>query len=471
MISIDQYFNRYRASNRKIYIVFFILFSSLLLLSIYLTCSYYLHIKLSFFDDTFIYMHIARNAAYHGTWQYYPLVDRPALLASSPLQICILTIATFILKLIGLNSKSLFTVKVVMILDGCITYLIFAPVWRRDILKYIVIGVFYFYLAAVFDTVFEFEGGLLFLWSLSVMLLLSQRYRHRLKELCILLPLGVLIRPELAIIIYAVIFVSWYKQKIILWEMLRFLCITTLITAIVWVAVCILLHVYPIPVTWWAKSALPNLVSDQNLIQVVFQYIGSTLSWAVSLSAASRAAVGAVVIFYALVIMSADSKSRFSELLVVVVLSILLAMKLPSNFWWYYQNIIVLLMGLFIYIALFSDHNVKQRLYSSVYVCGLLFLTAFPYRVSPHLPWDFNATSRAQGYLYLASRIQPDGTYNLPGLGDVLIKGPEIGILAYFSGNAGWEWDSAGLAQTAVSLGALNSPLKWFYPKTLWIRS
>jgi hypothetical protein len=465
---IDKCLVRYCEANKRLYVVFFVLMIFLLLLSIYLTCTYYLYDKSALFDDAFIYLHIARNAAYHGTWQYYPIVDRPALLASSPLQICVLTVATLFMKIVGLNAKSLVTAKIVFIVGGCINYLMFAFVWRRDVLKYIVIGIVYFYLAAVFDTIFQFEGGLIFLWLLSILLLLSDQYQHRIIELCILLPFGVLIRPDIALIVYSNVLINWYKKDVLSWQLMLKVCTSGFGIALLWVAISAAMHIYPIPVTWWAKAAIPHMFSENNLIQVMFQSLGSTIVWHNLLSHVYQAAIGAAIIFFAIILATLNSERRIAELSVVVALGILLAINLPANFKWYYENIAVLLIAYSLYIVLSLQHNKRQRLFTLIYLSCFLMLTATHYRVGRSLQWNFNGASRAQGYLYLASRVQPDGTYNLPNLGNVLIKGPEIGILAYLSGNKAWEWDSAGLAQTATQLGALDSPLRWFYPKSLW---
>jgi hypothetical protein len=78
-----------------------------------------------------------------------------------------------------------------------------------------------------------------------------------------------------------------------------------------------------------------------------------------------------------------------------------------------------------------------------------------------------DAPSRAQGYQYLAARAVGDGTYDLPGIGAVFIKNPEIGMTSYFSGDRAWIWDGAGLAQPLNDRKVTRSALRYFFPRRL----
>jgi hypothetical protein len=128
-----------------------------------LAAYHYLVVKGSFYDDVFIYLHMARNAVESGTWQYFPVVDREALLASSPLKLVLLSIATALASVAGFGARSLDSAQFILLLTGGFGWLVFAPFWRGRMAIYALAGAIYALSATAFAASFDFEGGLLFL--------------------------------------------------------------------------------------------------------------------------------------------------------------------------------------------------------------------------------------------------------------------------------------------------------------------
>jgi hypothetical protein len=102
---------------------------------------------------------------------------------------------------------------------------------------------------------------------------------------------------------------------------------------------------------------------------------------------------------------------------------------------------------------------------------ALALLALFAPRTGQHgeLPWSWDPArdGRTPGYLALAGRALGDGRYDLPGVGPAILQGPEIGIIAYFSGAAAFQWDTGGLAQAPDHPGIAASPLRLAYPRRL----
>ncbi|MGL4233279.1 MAG: hypothetical protein ACRCWJ_18070, partial [Casimicrobium sp.] len=129
---------------------------------------HYHDVKRSYFDDTFIYLHVAQNAVELGTWQYFPIADRPALVASSPLKAIVLTTATFIAWPFTGGERSLAAAATVLPITAFITPFFFLAFWWRDKMRFAQLLLPYALLAMALDAVVEFEAGLIYWWIATV---------------------------------------------------------------------------------------------------------------------------------------------------------------------------------------------------------------------------------------------------------------------------------------------------------------
>ena len=439
-------------------------------LTVAVACGYYyLVIRKAYFDDTYIYLTIARNAIDYGTWQYYPqIVDRPALIASSPMRIVALTIATGLSRLIGLSEHALFDAKVTLLISGWISWLFFLPFWRKRLGAYAIVGAIFAALSLCFDTTFEFEGGLLFLWITSLVFELRAPDQNP-KKIGWLLPLGVMIRPDMALPVVALVLLRRLDKRLAALAQLRACVLPTIIIVVAWTALALGLRTYPIPVTYWAKAALPFLVEKEHLLPLLPERLGVVLTEHLHLSPLEHSIIGwSTIILSAACALLFRPKFGLLSLSAFLILALVILSQLPANFWWYYQNIICLLIGFAVGVLLTEHEWCKLRLASSLLGGGLLVIAvvgSFP-NLGPSV-WSPYLQSRAQGYLSLATLATGRGTVTLPSLGEVIIKNPEIGMMAYFSKRPFFQWDSAGLAQPLNNPAVLSSPLRFFYPKEL----
>lgn len=418
----------------------------------------------AFFDDVFIYLHVAHNAIFNGDMRYFPISGRPALLASSPLKLIIFSLSTYLLKARGLSELNLQNARNTIEIGVYLQFFVFLPIWRKNLAKYLFISIPYFYYASGLLGISQFESGLIYFWVCTVFYIYSQNKGQNFL-FCLLLAAGALIRPEICVLIVAIFIARMHIEKLDILGFLKSLIFASLVIGVAWSCVAYHYDVWPIPVTWWAKAAIPKLFDEHYMLHYLLERTSVTFApytWSLYFKILS------VAYFFVLacLIYFVDRKLVFVIALSMVFI-VLLTSRMAANFWWYYHNIGMLVVAVLAMMAVSSNIGIFRRSIFS----ALLFLTAalyWPaYGVDASLPWNFAKDSRAQGYIYVAGHAKKDGVYSFVETGDIYIRMREIGMVGYFSGINGWIWDSAGLAQPEVELGMDKSRLRFFYPKIL----
>lgn len=432
---------------------------------------HYMAIKQSFFDDVFIYLHMARNAVESGTWQYFPVVEREALLASSPFKLVLMTVATAFASAIGLSARNLDNAQFILLLSGVLGWLAFAPFWRGQKTLYAVAGVVYFLSATAFTAAFDFEGGLLFLWILTLLRLFAQQDARPL-ALALLLPFGGLIRPDLALLFYMVLMTVAATDLGVRQRLLGVRWAALLVAPALWVVLALLFSVYPIPVTYWTKAALPTLVEHESFLQKMFERIGFVMNAPGNVSPRTATMLGVLLVGCFACFSLPRLRNPAIAGFVALVAAVLLFGRMPANFWWYYDNLTMSMMAVLFANAAFEQRSEfgTVRVASALIVVCILSLAVGSKALRDHPGiWSFATedNGRTKGYLFLARHANGDGTYTLPEVGRVLIKNPEMGITAYFTGSGAWIWDGAGLSQPLDVPAVRNSRLRHAYPPSL----
>jgi hypothetical protein len=430
---------------------------------------YYLQLKEGFFDDVYIYLAIARNAIDYGSWQYQPgIVDRSGLLASSPAHIAVLTLAAGVSELIGHGERTLLDAKVTLLLSGFVAWGVFLPFWRRRLPAYAWLGTTLMLLATCLDTMFEFEGGLLMLW-VSTLVVLARDQPGNLRPLSWLLPMGPLIRPDLTLPILLLCLVHWALQRDRLLPQIKGSLMPMTVLAVTWITLCTLLDVWPIPVTYWGKSAMPFLFDKVSLMAALPERLGISLLLRAGLSPMANAVVGWVCILTVLTgLLLSRPRISWLAILAMVCTYMLVFRRMPANFWWYYQNILSLMIGMFLGRALSAPPQDPQRVGASV--ISLILIAALCFGRMPNdgpQQWRTSEQTRAQGYLSLSVSGTGRGTFELPGLGEFILRNPEIGMISYYSQTPIFQWDSAGLVQPLDHPLVAKSHMRHFYPRSL----
>lgn len=443
----------------------------LLLVTSFSACAYYyLSVKKGVFDDVYIYLAVARNAIDFGSWQYYPgLVDRPALLASSPARIVVLTLAAGISDLIGHGQRTLLDARVTLFLSGIVTWLMFLPFWLRNLHRYALLGAVFALLAICYDTIFEFEGGLLLLWVASLVALCRQAPCN-VRLLGWLLPIGPLIRPDLSLPILAMVFVHLAHSRADLMAQVKACIVPTLSLAVGWIVLALLLDVYPVPVTYWGKAAIPLMFENTTLLRELPERLGLTLVPSLGFQPWQNSIVGWALIGSALASLLAYRPAiRVAAIAAFVAMSCLIFYRMPANFWWYYQNIISLMIGAYAGVALASVRQADPMRMAAMALATALVAISLLGRApndGPHL-WRTSEQTRAQGYLSMSLAATGHGTFKLPEIGEVILKNPEIGMMSYYAKTPIFQWDSAGLAQPLDDPKVAGSHMRLLYPRSL----
>jgi hypothetical protein len=423
----------------------------------------YLDVKRSYYDDTFIYLHLAQNAIESGTWQYFPIVDRPALVASSPLRAIVVTVATALAWPITGGERSLQSAAIILPLSGIVTALLFLPFWWHDRRRYAVLLAPYALLAATLDAVVEFEAGLIYWWVATIIRDYAEQRESR--ATAVAAALGPFVRPDIAIIGLLSLLLAHRSRNDRMRPLLRGWFVATVALTAMWAAIALLFGVWPIPTTYWTKGALPNLFENAFMVSFFIERIGS-----VALNVApwgDRSLSNALgLLWLMLVVMIAAQSRAFTSWRLIALLgaATFLISRTPSNYWWYYQNALVAFVA--VAVAALVIRQTATRAASIALALSVL-LVIVPSRAlrEPDNAWHFDKPSRAQGYQAMARTFASDGSIELPGLGRGYLNNPEIGITSYFGGHNAWIWDAGGLAQAHPD--ASRSALRHAYPKRL----
>ena len=380
-------------------------------LALALRFHFFIQGETSFFDDVFIYLHVAYNAIYHGTMQYYPISGRHALLASSPLKMLVFVLATYFLKIAGVVGHNLSSARSTIEIAVYLQFLMFLPIWRKAIKSYLVVSMIYFYYAAGLLGISEFESGLVYFWVCSLLYLQSCLPGRRFLFSSFLV-LGFLIRPEFALIaalLYVVNAWLWEKGGGVIRTIGEFAASGFLVFG-VWGILAIKYKVWPIPVTWWAKAAMPLLADNHYMIRVFCErfasvfFVDKPLLQEHGIFGCFYVACVAWMCYLA----SKDKKTALTIILLVVSCAIVLMSRMSANFWWYYHNMGMLILAIVIMMILQLARSVYWRSAFLAVLAGTMFLFFPAWGKNPDLPWDFSHSGlgRAPSYLYVVHHFQ-----------------------------------------------------------------
>lgn len=431
--------------------------SGALVFSILLACGFFLFKKTAYFDDSFIYLHIAANIVEMGTARYFPIADSGMLLASSPLRLLTLVPGFLILEIFNIPLRTIEAARFAFLCSGLVAFLFFLPFWTNRIRNYLLLGTAFFLLSVSLDTLFLMEGGVLFLSLFTLIKLLSERTENHLVIGIAILLVG-LSRPEIGVVaVISTVLIYSYQPKVLTRIMLGLA-----VGFLAYSALMLALGVYPIPSTIWSKQITGKLklFTDKNLIDIlpinIAQIIGFSRSWVgwvlIGLPAAFSLALsrGAIPVFAAL------------SLLLII------AKSMPGNFVWYSENFLI---ALFAIIAVVSIEIYRKHMSKIAILLGLMLILTFSLTLftnfgkNKNYPWNENSPVYL-AYQEVGQSSVGDGKYviNRYSSEPVRIRMCEIGIVSFFSGPNSWIYDVCGLIQIGNLKGASQSWLRHFYP-------
>lgn len=429
----------------------------------------YLHTRTAFYDDTFIYLHIADNILSMGTARYFPVAHNISLIASSPLKLCTITLSILVTHLILGDIHTQCVVKATLLGSSFLALALVYPWWRRRIVQYFLLCAVFWLLSFLIPSFVDMEGGLLFV----LLATLAMRYGGSEPpcdvSLGVLSALLLLARPDVGTI--------WLVCVAVRAGQLRHLCRWKLpaigFGGILALEVIVLscLGTWPLPSSIWSKAvtARQHVFSTESFLHWLPTVLGNLIGLpqtGLSAEVSRRLAESAACLIFV-----ATLACRLPRLPVIAgwLAAILVMAKLASNYGWYYDNacvVLIVLVGLCWQRWKEMGRRLAMVLVPAVAACVGLSVHA---RLSSplKLAWDFDRPSRMQGYLALAGDHLGGGVFRAGGLPRVRLRMCEIGIVAFFSGPTVWLDDVCGLAQAETLSGAGKSPLRFLYPASV----
>lgn len=447
-------FDRLRRSNAGLIAV-----ACALVFSMILASAFFLFKKTAYFDDSFIYLHMAANIVEVGTARYFPIAESGMLLSSSPLRLLTLVPAFWVLDVFDVPLRTIEAARFVFLCSGFVALLCFLPFWLNRLKSYLLLGAALFLLSTALDTLFLMEGGVLLLSLFTLVKLLTERTENHFAIGLALLLVG-LSRPEIgvvAIISTALIYFSHPKAlfKIMLALLLGFLAYAGLM---------LLLGVYPIPSTIWSKQITGKLkmFTDKNLIDILSgdmaQMMGLSWPWVGWLLIGLPAAFSLLLSRAAVPVVSA------------IGLLLMIAVSMPGNFTWYSENFMIALFAIMlaVSIAIYQKHGMKMAAPLGVMLFLAFSLTLFAnFGKNKTYPWNENSPGYL-AYQEVGKSAVGNGKYVIQRYSDdpVRVRMCEIGIVSFFAGPDAWIYDVCGLIQIGNLQGASQSWLRYFYPSS-----
>jgi hypothetical protein len=435
---------------------------------------FYLSSKGSFFDDTFIYLHIANNAIETGTARYFPSSGSSALIASSPLRLLSIIPAAFVASLVT-DARSLAGATLTMYLSGLVASLIYLPFYRHRIRRWLVGLTAAGIVCVSCETGLQMEGTLLFWAAYTLVMVWREPERDgpfylRLGSIAGLL---VLTRPEygLVAVVFLLVHVLMTARK---GALLQF-AYPVIVCGLSWIAVALLLRVYPVPTSFITKALTLKsaLFSGSSL----GPWLGARMRTIFAVGDIGRAALACYFAAVFAVLMTCAPAVRWGAAGLLFVLALL--WNGPGLYIWYYENLTVVLLALCLGALLihagelraFAQQPWQWRLRAArvllVATPIVLFLETGFLR-DRRMFWDFHAEmSRGLSYRAIGEASLGHGRFRFPDRTGYLMMS-EIGIAAFFAGNDTWLYDRGGLAQPGEIEGIAEHPLAVFYPRSLF---
>jgi hypothetical protein len=428
--------------------------------------------KRAFLDDTFIALHVAGNVLDAGTARFFPVAGSAALLTSSPLRLLVLVPSTLLARLAADPDRGLLAARLTLAWSGVLTSLLFLPFFRGRRHRWLAGAVVAGLAALSTESALQMEGLLLvwIVWTALCLLHDLPPGTGRLRRLGILTALLVLARPEYGlagIVLGAAHALAGRRARNLLaWAL------PLAIAGLAWIAVALLLDVYPLPTSWLSKvmtaEAGLNLAGDFTTTAVArlraFFAFGAPVPAAVLVLGAA-----AVVILLATV----SGPSRWAAAFLLLLLPIVRLED--ANYLWYHENLyLVALTAIAAALVLARDRGVPGRpalLRRALLALPLAaFLGSNLGRDRP-LFWDFAAErSRGTAYRAVGEAHIGDGLFAFGDLATCYLAMGEIGIASYFAGPRAWILDLHGLAQPGRFADVGAHPLARLYPDRLWRR-
>lgn len=435
----------------------------IILFGFILLVKYILVGKSSFFDDSYIYAHIASNFIETYSFKFFPLEasENYALLSSSPMRLFLLLPAEFLTHFFNIDRTEIgFRISLILYFVT-VSFFMFYILNKKC--NFFIPFIFSLFLSLCFETVLQMEGLLLFWWFFSFFFFL---YNEKLDsfKISVFTVLLALIRIDVLVAILPLIIFEFFKlenkDKI---KTISYL----IIFSVGYFIFMFLAGVYPIPTTFYSKILTMKLNLSNGVYFDVFftrvkDYFNNQLALTIILYLSS-------ILFVISFIMLKYKRYTIYILILFIGLLLIDANK-PSWFLWYFENFLVINLAIFlitimIYIDKFNPKNVKI-LYISPLIIFCTLSVYFNMNNNRNLPWNTKGPF-FNGYSHLKDYYNGEGLFDFPNLPKGYAVISEIGIASYFGGNNFLLGDRLGLIQPGFFEKVITSKLRVLYPDSV----
>jgi hypothetical protein len=418
---------------------------------------FFLFKNVAYFDDSFIYLHMAANIVEEGTARYFPIMDSGLLLSSSPLRLLTLVPGFAILDFFHIPLRSIEAARFDYLCSGFVAFLIFAPFWTNRFKLFLLTGTVFFLLGVSLDSFFLMEGGVLYFSLFTLVKLLTERSERYFSVGVAVLLVG-LSRPEIGVAATISTICLYFHER----KALKQFAIGLICAFLVYSILMFALRVYPIPSTIWSKQVTGKLklFSDKHLIQVLpinlAHIMGLNWAWAGWILIALPAVLALFL------------KKGSIPILSALALLMIFAASMPGSFVWYSENFMVALFAIAIVVAIEIHRKGmagRAALLTTVISVAFMLTLNENFGKVRDYPWNEHSVGY-RAYEEVAKSSVGDGKFVIKRYSHepVRLRMCEIGIVSYFAGPSAWLDDVCGLVQIGNLQGASKSLLRLLYP-------
>jgi hypothetical protein len=441
-----------------------------------------------FWDDTFIYLHIASNIVEHWSARYFQVADSWALLASSPLRLLLVLPGVALSTLLGMGRTlqgAQLSLAVALVTSAVLAFVAGRALGRTRLGILLLIATPW--LMPMFTSILQMEGALTLAGGALGFAALRSRNIVHLGAVFVGLAFA---RLELGVAFLAATAVLALgdrdlRRSLVQWRGTRTgiggaLCWIA-IPLVVWVALAASWKVWPIPVTYLLKA----ITAEVRLLSgFVYENIGDKfLEWlritridpkrTIAVNSIGMALAGAFVVAVGLPLGSSPGSARSTGRVarsVFLGVYFIIVCRGANTFVWYHENVALAFVGAILEVldTSWARQSMPRRLAA---VMGVALAAQGAYvngkaRKRYHEDFSDDPTSHSIGNLYRRLGQNHDPASPLlshPALGPYVLYTCEIGTIAYFGDNV-WFRDNCGLAQGGDLTHKHPTPLTRLYP-------
>lgn len=428
-----------------------------------------------FYDDAFIYCHMAMNVVERWNAQYFPVSGNIGLLASSPFRLLSLIPSALISRIFGIGRTLIgfkfMLVGAAIVTSSTATYLLWAPLKKRQLA--------FLHVATIPALLVSFDGALQMesLLAFSGACLAAVAFRDRTAKSIVIAGTWLAFsRIELgvAFAVSTLVYVAATWQ----WRLLRDRKMWGYLGLLVvgYVVLCASWRVWPIPTTFLTKILSKKATSFGLVEESVGTRFLRLFQGRMNPAEATKYSdnfVGTVLLVGTMAYASWRTRGReFAWSFGFCLGCLLLVSQGGQNFVWYFDNLFALILGLV--LARFEFSMSRSGVRSPAFFAGCMGLIVWAAvrastRTEYPLVFTSDLTQKTMGNLYARiGRSSKAGNFSAPDGSPYQLETCEVGAIAFFSTDRNLYFqDACSLVHSGGELlKNYSHPLHRLYPSS-----